>query len=547
MAVIVQELVKGEKSGVIFAMNPMNEHESVIEAVYGLNQAMVDGTVEADRWILEFSTGRILNVKEAVKEKICAPLPGGTGLIDAPAHLKGKPVLNSREVMDVFSLARECTALFGRPQDVEWTIMEKHLYCLQSRPITRGSTPDASDKRPWYMSLRRSFENLKALQEKIETTLLPAMSSIGNELDLVDLHRMDSPLLAQEIAGRKALVEKWTGIYWEEFIPFAHGMRLFGQVYNDRLRPADPYEFVSLLTDTPLLSLERNALIEEMAELVKKDRHLEEILEQRHVPLPAPFEGLFEGYMSRFGSAACTTPDCSKDRDALLSLILKMAGQEKTVKKDLPAQSSLKEGYLRSFSPGEETFAGELLELARSSYRLRDDDNLYLGKIENHYQKALGEGKRRVSMHTGLHAEELDEDQVPGALMGEPVIPCKKPIVKAAVYRMTIKARQLTGQPAGPGLARGAARVIQNQQDLWSFNRGEILVCDAIDPSMTLIVPMAAAIVERRGGMLIHGAIIAREYGIPCVTGIADATGLISTGDDLTVDGYRGIIVLHGA
>jgi len=44
--------------------------------------------------------------------------------------------------------------------------------------------------------------------------------------------------------------------------------------------------------------------------------------------------------------------------------------------------------------------------------------------------------------------------------------------------------------------------------------------------------------------MLIHGAIIAREYGLPCVTGVPDATSLIHTGDQLTVDGYLGIIII---
>ena len=70
------------------------------------------------------------------------------------------------------------------------------------------------------------------------------------------------------------------------------------------------------------------------------------------------------------------------------------------------------------------------------------------------------------------------------------------------------------------------------------------MVCDAIEPNMTFLAPLAAAIIERRGGMLIHGAIIAREYGIPCVTGIPDATTLIQTGDNLTVDGYLGIVTI---
>lgn len=63
---------------------------------------------------------------------------------------------------------------------------------------------------------------------------------------------------------------------------------------------------------------------------------------------------------------------------------------------------------------------------------------------------------------------------------------------------------------------------------------------------MTFVMPLAAGIVERRGGMLIHGAIIAREYGLPCVTGVADATRRIRTGQQITVDGYLGIVTLAG-
>ena len=86
--------------------------------------------------------------------------------------------------------------------------------------------------------------------------------------------------------------------------------------------------------------------------------------------------------------------------------------------------------------------------------------------------------------------------------------------------------------------------MIHQPSDLLQFKSGEILVCDAVDPNMTFLIPLAAGIVERRGGMLIHGAIIAREYGLPCVTGIPLATQRIRTGDELTVDGYLGIVIL---
>ena len=70
------------------------------------------------------------------------------------------------------------------------------------------------------------------------------------------------------------------------------------------------------------------------------------------------------------------------------------------------------------------------------------------------------------------------------------------------------------------------------------------MVCNAVEPNMTFVVPLSAGIIERRGGMLIHGAIIAREYGIPCVTGISEATSHIHTGDQVTVDGYLGIATI---
>ena len=86
--------------------------------------------------------------------------------------------------------------------------------------------------------------------------------------------------------------------------------------------------------------------------------------------------------------------------------------------------------------------------------------------------------------------------------------------------------------------------MILESYDLLEFKSGEILVCDAVDPNMTFVIPLAGGVVERRGGMLIHGAIIAREYGLPCVTGVPEATRRIRTGDALTVDGYLGIVIL---
>lgn len=87
-------------------------------------------------------------------------------------------------------------------------------------------------------------------------------------------------------------------------------------------------------------------------------------------------------------------------------------------------------------------------------------------------------------------------------------------------------------------------RCIQGRGDLGKSRQGEVLVCDAIQPAMTNLVPLASAIAERRGGMLILGAIIARDLGIPCVNGVRNATEILKNGDLVTVDGHWGIVTV---
>jgi pyruvate,water dikinase len=186
--------------------------------------------------------------------------------------------------------------------------------------------------------------------------------------------------------------------------------------------------------------------------------------------------------------------------------------------------------------------AEELLELARTSYRLRDDDNIYLGRIQYQKIRALREqGARRGA---GNRQEPLD---------GSPEIARKETARNESAPSsdqtdtktgFTLSMRQLIGTPANAGIVTGKARVISFAEDLFAFQKGEIIVCDSIDPNITFILPLCAGIVERRGGMLIHGAIIAREYDIPCVVGVKNAATLIPTGTRITVDGYLGIIVL---
>ncbi|MBN1636923.1 MAG: PEP/pyruvate-binding domain-containing protein, partial [Deltaproteobacteria bacterium] len=248
MAVLVQEIIKGEKSGVVFSQNPDDETQAVIESVYGLNQGLVDGTVEPDRWFLARESGRVVSHIPALRDKIMTPAPEGTTLVQLPKKIQALPPLNPEETARVFALAMQSEIVWGYPQDVEWTFHNDQLYTLQSRPITTIGQGRSGDERPWYLSLKRSFENLKTLRKKIEDELIPLMEGVANELARIDLSTLSDEELIGQIKEREAIFDHWEKVYWSDFIPFAHGMRLFGQVYNDTIRPEDPYEFMDLLS-----------------------------------------------------------------------------------------------------------------------------------------------------------------------------------------------------------------------------------------------------------------------------------------------------------
>jgi pyruvate,water dikinase len=204
----------------------------------------------------------------------------------------------------------------------------------------------------------------------------------------------------------------------------------------------------------------------------------------------------------------------------------------------------LEERFLSSFAPADREHARKLLELGRASYRIRDDDNMYLDRFKGLVREAEELSRVRLMQRGMESAERLNAEELIEALRDPDYRPRFVEHPAPQPERSRVDPRQILGQPASQGLASGRARVVREPQDLFSLRKGEVLVCDAIDPAMTFVAPLAAAIVERRGGMLIHGAIIAREYGIPCVTGVPEATHRFNDGDRLTVDGFLGIVVL---
>jgi pyruvate,water dikinase len=106
----------------------------------------------------------------------------------------------------------------------------------------------------------------------------------------------------------------------------------------------------------------------------------------------------------------------------------------------------------------------------------------------------------------------------------------------------TDAAEMYTGVAVSAGIATGKARVLLTPADIRPSDRDYILVCPSTDPAWTPLFLHAAGLVMERGGILSHGAVVAREYGVPAVANIPNATRHIADGQRLHIDGKAGTV-----
>jgi pyruvate,water dikinase len=560
MAVLVQAVELAECSGVAFNRDPRSPDadRAMIEAVPGPCALLVDGSVDPDRWTLERTSGSLIEWR-----------PGRRGSDD------GGPLLGAQDLANLLGVLSRIETLFAWPPDVEWTGRSPDTVVLQARPITT-SRPAGDDERGWYLTLRPNLRRLSALADRVAGELIPALESEGARLASHDLAACADAELAAALLERAESLRRWKDIYWDEFIPLAHGVRQLGRYYADAVHPDDPYEFVGLLKSVDMLASRRNQAMADLAERLRGNARLmeavsdvraaladadattwREMLEPlRELPGGPGFLDAFDALAAGFMDVMYGTARLLDRPDLLLHTLLELA---EVAPRDARSaalhqgvgRSELEERLFDAIGPARRDEAAEVLRIGRVSWRLRDDDNLLLSRVESQLNRAVGMALDRLRAAGRLRREPRRTDDMVPALataLTDPDAVLDLPAATPEDARVELLSqdtpRQLIGQPASPGLASGRVCRITTGEDIGRFRAGDVLVCDAIQPMMTHLVPLAAAVVERRGGMLIHGAIIARELGIPCVNGVARAAEQLRDGDLVSVDGHLGIVTV---
>ena len=544
MAFILQEMIVGECSGVAFSRDPNNNQSphAVIEAVPGLCETLMDREVDPNRYKISRNDEvvRVMHEPHQLSSK-------------GPVELILKKILNTLLKIE---------SLFQCPVDVEWTIKDGSLYVLQARPITFKFDPD--QKRRWYLTLTPKLKVLKLLAKEVTEELIPDLEAEGYRMAHEALSCLSDGDIANVLTSRLERLHYWRKIYKEKFIPFAHGVRTFGEYYNDTIKPKDPYEFTQLLKSQDRIAKKRISAIHECKQVLdeypavlkfliahkenklvhfgSKQRQAIKALEGGRLFLKK-YQLLKENYFDM----TLNNQRWFDHDNLIIAIILQFSSQENIRVSDERAGSHLLEKYYAASKNKEQ--AESFLALGRLSWQLRDDDNLLLSRIESQLIRVLNIAQERLVENALLQENiSLTQDDVPQVVFSlRECAACKitskvlEPTKITKKYKLS--PRQLKGQPAVPGTASGRAFKIDKLINMDGFLPGDIIVCDAVDPVMTHLVPLSGAIVEQRGGMLVHSVIVARELGIPCVNGVGKMINCIQTGDYITVDGTLGLVI----
>jgi rifampicin phosphotransferase len=150
MGVVVQEMVLGEVSGVMFTVHPVSGDRDrvLINAVYGLGEGLVSGELDADSFDVHRLTGEVERELADKTTQVQAAAAGGIETVAVAGDHAGAATLTEDQARALATLGIRLQAQRGAPQDVEWTLSDGAVVLLQSRPITALPPPPRRDDPP---------------------------------------------------------------------------------------------------------------------------------------------------------------------------------------------------------------------------------------------------------------------------------------------------------------------------------------------------------------------------------------------------------------
>ncbi|TWU29871.1 PEP/pyruvate-binding domain-containing protein [Bythopirellula polymerisocia] len=502
VAVVVQEMISSEVSGIGFSVHPVTQEPDVrlIEACFGLGEAIVSGKIVPDQYVVKRGAQEIMESSQGGQRQGLflnhgEPEPQWREL----GSRGSEPKLTDAQVLEYARLLDRIEDHYGFPVDTEWALTGDEFHLLQARPITtlaqeyREEIVDHAE--PWMSIVRRPLPLLEAsiigywldsrhaghdfgfhcdrflaIQDSADlTTMFPPKKSFEAALEHIrHLDRTDRGKLV-------AFLERGRKIYQRGFEQIEQG-ETFRDLDDAIEHFIEVGRYTTSLPSATLIALEQGHI---------DDPQVREIAEELRS------HSLYPRYLSKL------------IEPIVQELMLRLGFSEPDRAPELVTWRELHQKSINR-----ETLE-DRLEKVRAGQRF--------------VHQILGDEERlNFVTETGyLLMREMGHRQI---------FPPDDP-------------NQISGQTAWPGIHRGRARVVlTSEPEGIELNDGEVLVSIQSNPNLMPLLRHAGAIVTDDGGVACHAGIICRELKIPTIIGTGRATSTICEGDLVEVDAINQVV-----
>ncbi|OHA67091.1 MAG: hypothetical protein A3C82_02450 [Candidatus Wildermuthbacteria bacterium RIFCSPHIGHO2_02_FULL_47_12] len=495
VAVIVQEMVESESSGIAFSVHPVTQdrNQLIIEAGFGLGESIVSGSVTPDSYVVEKKPRRIVDKNIQVQKRgLYRSGTRGSTWEDLPKSQGGKQALIDKDILRLADVVLAIERHYGFPVDVEWAYRKGEFYIVQSRPITTLDTKKIVD-------YRRKFKKF-----------------FTREMDLVVME------------------------YWDKGERVELKSILGGAAYLTPLFVRKPNGLTDIYYDINTPDTNITCMFDFFAHHPQRFKKGVEQFRKRHKTLLAMSQD-----MSRVNTKEFF--DIAVRYFGFISVIVNL-GIPNTQTPSWMAQEAFKIRALTQkgeYSIGAAFFA--VMKLRYPSLE-RYLDVISINDICNTKgpnPKMLKERKKGFiyfegKLVTGISVKDFEKKHKLKILKGLGIIGTIDEAKNAGAKDKKI----IFGKAVYPGVVRGRVRIMLLRKKIDRVKQGEILVTTMTTPEYMPALEKAAAFVTDEGGVTSHAAIIAREMRKPCVVGTKVATSILHDGDLIEVDADAGVVRL---
>jgi hypothetical protein len=185
LAVVVQVLIPADAAGILFTANPLTgaRDQVMINAAWGLGEAIVGGQVTPDTIVVDKASGAILKQEITEKDVMTVPTQSGTREEAVPADRRIQAVLSPAQAAELARMGVQIESLYGQPMDIEWALYDGHISVLQARPITalpatsaRAQAPQAAE---WKLPNPKGQYYRTGVIELLPDPLSPLFATLG--------------------------------------------------------------------------------------------------------------------------------------------------------------------------------------------------------------------------------------------------------------------------------------------------------------------------------------------------------------------------------